>query len=378
MIANLGRAGQSVMPGSRMDQHPRMEAAMDEVAFLEKLLSIPSPSGGEDIFADYLVSQMRKLNFRTHRDEAGNVVGTVGNPQADREIVLLGHMDTVPGFIPIRWDNGTLYGRGAVDAKGPLATFVIAASRVAARLDRTKITVIGAVEEETHGWGAHYLAQTMAAPDFVIIGEPSSWDCITLGYKGMLNMEYRLAQPGGHSAGEAAGPAEHAVTFWNHLRRYAFSHNQTRSGRFNTLDPALRSLQTHSDGLYDYVEMNIVARIPPDFPIDELQSQMETWSNGAELKFLGSDPAYRSGKNTLPVRALLRSIRAAGGRPRFKLKTGTSDMNTVGPVWECPMVAYGPGDSSLDHTPREHIEIAEYHRSIDVLAQALLIIASHD
>ncbi|MCD6285500.1 MAG: M20/M25/M40 family metallo-hydrolase, partial [Anaerolineae bacterium] len=161
MVANLGRAGQSMMPGSRMDQRPRMEAVMDEVAFLEKLLSIPSPSGGEDIFADYLVSQMRKLNFRTHRDEAGNVVGTVGSPEADREIVLLGHMDTVPGFIPIRWDDGTLYGRGAVDAKGPLATFVIAASRVAARLDRTKITVIGAVEEETHGWGAHYLAQTM-------------------------------------------------------------------------------------------------------------------------------------------------------------------------------------------------------------------------
>lgn len=352
--------------------------AVDPDALLEKLLSIPSPSGGEDIFADYLVTQMRKLGFRAHRDEAGNVVGAVGNPDARKEIVLLGHMDTVPGFIPVHWESNRLYGRGAVDAKGPLATFVLASAAVAPKLTHARITVIGAVEEESHGWGAHYLAQTMEAPDCAIIGEPSAWDSITLGYKGMLNMEYRLAQPGGHSAGEAPGPAEHAVTFWNHLRRYAFAYNQGRSGHYNTLDPALRDLQTFSDGLNDYVEMNIVARIPPAFNIDELQSHMEDWSNGAELKFLGSDPAYRSEKNIPPVRALLRAIRAEGGRPRFKLKTGTSDMNTVGPVWECPMVAYGPGDSALDHTPKEHIEIDEFHRSIAVLTQALEILASDD
>jgi len=349
-----------------------MGAEMDDVAFLEKLLSIPSPSGGEDIFADYLTVQMSKLGFSANRDDAGNAVGRIGNPQAEREIVLLGHMDTVPGFIPVRWEGDALYGRGAVDAKGPLATFILAAAAAASRLDQARITVIGAVEEESHGWGAHHLAQTMPAPDWAIIGEPSAWDSITLGYKGMLNMEYKLEQPGGHSAGEAPGPAEHAVTFWNHLRRYAFAHNQGLTGRFRTLDPSLRDLRTYSDGLYDYVEMNIVARLPPDFNVDALQSHMEAWSNGADLTFLGSDPAYRAEKNTAPVRALLRSIRAEGGRPRFKLKTGTSDMNTVGPVWACPMVAYGPGDSALDHTPQEHIEVDEYRRAIKVLTRALI------
>lgn len=358
------------------------EGAMDgadaafAVAFLERLLSIPSPSGGEDIFADFLVNQMRRLGFLAHRDEAGNVVGAVGNPAAGKEIVLLGHMDTVPGFIPVRWDGGKLYGRGAVDAKGPLAAFVLAAARVAPKLTGAKVTVIGAVEEESHGWGATYLAETMPAPAYAIIGEPSAWDSITLGYKGMLNMEYHLVQPGGHSAGETPGPAEHAVTFWNKMRRYAFAYNQGRTSRFTTLDPALRDLHTYTDGLSDYVEMNIVARLPPGFNVDELQEHMEAWSNGAELKLLGCDPAYQGEKNTAPVRALLRAIRFEGGKPRFKLKTGTSDMNTVGPVWECPMVAYGPGDSSLDHTPKEHIEIEEFHRSIRILAQALEILAA--
>jgi len=56
-----------------------------------------------------------------------------------------------------------------------------------------------------------------------------------------------------------------------------------------------------------------------------------------------------------------------GVKPRFKLKTGTSDMNVVGPIWQCPIVAYGPGDSSLDHTPEEHIVLEEYQKAIETV-----------
>jgi len=60
-----------------------------------------------------------------------------------------------------------------------------------------------------------------------------------------------------------------------------------------------------------------------------------------------------------------------GGTPRFVYKTGTADLNVVAPVWRCPAVVYGPGDSALDHTPNENISLDEYGRAVDVLAQAL-------
>ncbi|MFN2201675.1 MAG: acetyl-lysine deacetylase, partial [Caldilineaceae bacterium] len=53
------------------------------------------------------------------------------------------------------------------------------------------------------------------------------------------------------------------------------------------------------------------------------------------------------------------------------VKTGTSDMNIVGPIWNCPIVAYGPGDSSFDHTPDEHIEVEEYLRAVGLLSDVL-------
>ena len=46
-------------------------------------------------------------------------------------------------------------------------------------------------------------------------------------------------------------------------------------------------------------------------------------------------------------------------------------MNVVGPAWNCPIVAYGPGDSSLDHTPNEHLDLAEYRQAIAILTRVL-------
>jgi len=348
---------------------------MDEITFLEELISIPSPSGEEDAVGDYLVDKMTALGFHAYRDEAGNAIGEIGSHEAGRKIVLLGHMDTVPGDIPVRHRGNLLYGRGAVDAKGPLAAFVLAAAQAAPRLNGARVLVIGAVEEEEHGKGAHHLARTMQPPDCVIIGEPSHWEGITLGYKGRLCVDYRRVQPGSHSAGKQPGPAEKAIGFWNQLMTYADKENRGRANHFDTLDPAMRSFRTFSNGLDDGVEMSIVIRLPPGVEAAALEQKIRTWCNGAKLSFPGSDPPFRSEKNIPPVRALLRAIRAEGGRPRFKLKTGTSDMNTVGPAWSCPIVAYGPGDSSLDHTPKEHIDVREFQRSINVLTRALETLA---
>ncbi len=91
----------------------------------------------------------------------------------------------------------------------------------------------------------------------------------------------------------------------------------------------------------------------------------------AQVTFHGDEQAYRAERDSPLGRAFLRSIREQGGRPTFVLKTGTSDMNVVGPTWNCPILAYGPGDSNLDHTPEEHVELAEWERGVAVLAGVL-------
>ena len=89
------------------------------IDLLKGLVATPSLSGQEADAVSYLVDRMSALGLAAHIDQAGNAVGTTGS--GERHIVLLGHIDTVPGEIAVRIEDGVLWGRGSVDAKGPLA-----------------------------------------------------------------------------------------------------------------------------------------------------------------------------------------------------------------------------------------------------------------
>jgi LysW-gamma-L-lysine carboxypeptidase len=91
------------------------------------------------------------------------------------------------------------------------------------------------------------------------------------------------------------------------------------------------------------------------------------------LSFRGYEQTWRSERDPLLVRSFLAAIRtvAPNEKAGFVVKTGTSDMNVVAPVWGCPIVAYGPGDSSLDHTPNEHVLLDDYWHAVLVLEQTL-------
>src|SRR3979411_3203859 len=121
-----------------------VELAPDDVALVGGLVAIPSVSRSEADAVEWLVLRMRERGFRASIDHAGNAVGEIGDGPV--HVVLLGHIDTVPGEIPVRVEDGVLVGRGAVDAKGPLAAFVAAATQP---VPGVKVTVVGAVEEES-------------------------------------------------------------------------------------------------------------------------------------------------------------------------------------------------------------------------------------
>lgn len=381
-----------------------------DVDLFHGLVAIPSVNPGEREAVTYLCEQMARRGFLTHIDGVGNAVGTVGD--GPTHIVLLGHIDTVPGQFPVRIEGDLLYGRGSVDAKGPLATFVAATSRAHEQglLDGLKVTVIGGIGEEAHSPGARYLAETMAAPDACIIGEPGAWESVVLGYKGSMQLRYIRWQPNAHGAGEEKPAPQHAATAWNAIAAYCESLNAPEQREFDRVTPVLRGFASDTDGLLQRATLNVSVRMPPRMEPSELLCGLreravevpgariaqfrETVADGYwddareqawERQWQADDapanallvtmeppmPAYRCEKNTPLVRALLAGVRAAGGTARFKVKTGTADMNVVGPVWGCQMAAYGPGDSSLDHTPNEHISLAEYGKAIDALARAL-------
>jgi [amino group carrier protein]-lysine/ornithine hydrolase len=340
---------------------------IEVLELLTSMLAVPSVSGNEGPLATMLAGRLQTAGFDVHTDEAGNVVAAWGDgPQT---IALVGHLDTVGGHIDVRREGDVLNGRGAVDAKGPLAA-ALAAVRRQPRDGGRRFIVVGAVDEEGASRGARHLATSMPAPDGLIILEPSGWDAVTIGYKGSLRLRVTVTQPQAHGAGREPSAADRIIDVVRALQDFAHG-SSAEAGVFDRIDVRVVRFASEQDGLVDEAGVDVGIRTPPGCDTDALVDLARSAAGAADVAVLGSEPGIRTDRTSRVARACIRGIRAAGGAPRFKLKTGTADLNILVPAWECPAVAYGPGDSSLDHTPDERISITELKRAVDVLDHAL-------
>ncbi len=349
--------------------HPDTGTEPYAIGLLQSMLQIPSPSYGEARLAEHLVGVMRELGFTAYTDEAGNAVGEITRGHGPT-VMLLGHMDTVPDLIPVRAELGALYGRGAVDAKGPLAAMVCAAA--GALNFRGRIVVVGAVEEETPlSRGAMHIRRTHPCPDALIIGEPSGWQTVVLGYKGKLDLRYQVECPPTHPSNPVSKASELACEAWSALLDLLGP--DTGHGSFDLPGATLVSIR----GDLTFAEAELSVRVPPGYDSEGLVAALTERLPQGRLDVLNSVAACRVRRTDPVVRALAAGIQARQARPHMKVKTGTSDMNTLAEQWDIPMATYGPGDGRLDHSDDEHILLADYLRGIDVLTHALLELGEH-
>jgi len=333
----------------------------EAVELLYEMVAIPSPSGGEAKLAGYLCDRLAGLGFDSRIDEVGNVIADIGTGDGPT-LMLLSHLDTVDGPIPAHRDRTTVYGRGSVDAKGPLAAMVCAAAR---RADFPgTLRIAAAVEEERLARGGHHIAATQPAPDLLLVGEPGGTDSVVLGYKGKLDLTYEVRCAATHSTNPVPKAGELAVAFWAQVG--AALGGDLDHGSFHRPAATLRSLTA----TMEHALLDVDCRLPPGFDVEAFRSALDPGTG--ELTIHRWIPAVRAARTNPLARALSAGIRRTGGTPRPTLKTGTSDMNTVAPSWpSLPMAAYGPGNATLDHSPTEHLPIADYLRAIAVLTHTV-------
>ena len=377
--------------------------------FFLEFLKHYSPSGKEEEVSEWLVLKMKEFGFdRAFSDEVNNAIGEIGPVSAPNHIVCLGHIDTVNGELPINFDGEAFWGRGSVDAKGPFANFMLSAlkfkktlegynSKVKAK-NQYKLIIIGAVEEETvTSKGAHHVStngflksESMRA---IIIGEPSDYRKITLGYKGRLVFEVKVDSPRTHTAHANLGAAEILIHIYNNLEKQINEFNEGK-GVFDSLQSHIRSIEGHNDNVQDadrdIALMKLALRVGTGFNLEEFKKNLSEYIDKVkalavkqaidprivkgclDIKFeiKAFDLTVVSPKTTSLVKAFMRSMRAYGIEPRFSYKTGTSDMNVLGAYFpHVPILTYGPGDSKLDHTKEEHLYLSDLIKSSEVLSK---------
>lgn len=356
------------------------------VRLLTNLLGIYSPSGKEEDIANFLALEMKKLGFQVGIDTIGNVIGVVG--EGEPTILLCGHMDTVAGHLPLRVEEGKIYARGAVDAKGPLAAMVMAASAVAKEpAFHGKVLIAAVVEEEATSRGVRHLITQGINASYAIFGEPSGVENITIAYKGQIQLKINCKTETGHTSTPWLydNALEKAYELWMKIKNN-FPVNPDDSP-FNAVSACLTRIvggKAVSVIPFD-VEMYLDIRVPPPFTtsqVFEVISKIIEEYKAAHPKIVikaaieDTVEPFEVNKSSLLVHALSASVRKVLDKPATLLrKTGTGDMNILGHAMNLPIVTYGPGDSHLDHTLDEHIVINEYLDSIQVYKETLLKLA---
>lgn len=352
------------------------------VELLQKALELYTPSRSEAALANMIKDRCtNELGFeQVNIDSVGNVIATKGT--GEPRILLCGHMDTVPGQVPVRIEDGHLYGRGASDAKAPLIAMLLAASE----FPKQAGTVIfaGVVDEEGNATGVKHLVKSKIGVDYAMFGEPSGIDNITIAYKGRLAI--RLTCDVGDSAHASApwlarNSVEEMYDFWNAIKS-EIARVGTAESKANSISCTLTEISGGSSHNVTPQKCKITVdmRIPT---ITTCQNVLDVIDAviAKTAKEKGVKATYRIEDRTDPfeadhssplVRALsLGILDVRKKRPTLLRKTGTGDMNVLGNTFKIPVVTYGPGDPHASHTADERVNIEEYVSSVEVYSRAL-------
>ena len=177
---------------------------------------------GEERIAQYLEGKSNAAGIECKRMEVlpgreNLVVRLKPSGKIKNKVMLTPHMDVVPAnpdaFFP-KIKNGCLFGRGACDTKGSIASFFHAFLRLSKKRNRpknTEITFVGLVDEEFGQAGSRKLAQKGPIANLAIAGEPTNLKVVS-AHKG--NLWIRLSTKGKAAHGSTPQHGSNAI---NHM-----------------------------------------------------------------------------------------------------------------------------------------------------------------
>jgi acetylornithine deacetylase len=340
-----------------------MERELGAFELLNKVARIPSVSEDEHELARYLLDFVKYSSVEGKLDDVGNIVFRKGN--GPHTLLLLGHIDTVPYVWPVHTDSRGLTGRGIVDAKGCFVNFIHMLDDVEVP-EQGSLLVIGAVEEEISSSKGAYFVRDHYRADAVIIGEPSGEDSLTLGYFGLFKLRITIHRAQEHTA------AKDTVSVIDELYNVVSDIRE----RVRDIDPqslySLIDIDHRNDRGFLTVTGMLNFRISPAAG-NNYKSKIDLdFGEDVTVEILRDTPGFANSRSDTLVKAFVRGFAKQGKSIHYIKKRGTSDMNTLATTWDSvPMVAYGPGDSSLDHTNKEYLRNDEVESTRAILKQAV-------
>jgi len=315
------------------------------------LVDIESITGNEEQMGDVLFAHLSELaaQYGGHAERMpveprrNNVLAWWGEPA----VTLSTHMDTVPPFFPSREDDLHIWGRGACDTKGIIASMIFAL-RDLLEAGHTNLALLFVVGEERNSAGALAAAKSPRGSKFLINGEPTE-NKLALGSKGALRIELVASGRMAHSAYPELGESaiEKLVDALHDVRRVPLPVDKM-------LGASTLNIGTISGG-----------RAPNVIP-DHAQAELF-------IRLVDSgDGTLEAMKQAVNGRAAIREVLTIpavllGSMPGFEttVVSFTTDIPALGESWGKPYLI-GPGSIHVAHTTEERIPKAQILEAVQI------------
>lgn len=188
------------------------------------MLEYDSTSGKEREFALMLASELECGELRSFEvgDGSLNLLLCWGEPR----VVFCTHMDTVPPYLPPRFAEDRVLGRGSCDAKGQIYSMYKACRRLEA-MGKDGFGLLLLSGEETGSYGAKAFAKTSFRAPYLVVGEPTD-NCMVSASKGTKSFDLRFIGEAFHSGYPARGRSavDMFVNFMNSLASADFPEDE--------------------------------------------------------------------------------------------------------------------------------------------------------
>ncbi len=319
---------------------------MNAFELARALVDIESITPNEENVGNFLfeyVSRMsgarvERMQVEPHRF---NVFAHWGNPV----VVFSTHIDTVPPFFESREDDQFIWGRGACDTKGIIASMIFAVEALL-RDGVRDIGLLFVVGEERNSAGAFFAAKNPRGAKFLINGEPTE-NKLALGSKGALRYEMTAHGKMAHSAYPELGESaiEKLLDALQSIRTMPLPRN-------DLFGPSTVNIGTIQGGrapnvIADFAEAEVFFRLVDDGATT--RAAMSAFKN-IELREILCIPAMRFGR--------LEGFETS-------IVSYTTDIPAFDGAWGEPYLL-GPGSIHLAHTAEERIPKSEILEAIQI------------
>lgn len=348
------------------------------VAELVRQVQIPSFSGEEALFTEYLCRRSEELDFHVVRDSVSPgrdnlIVGWTDKPT----LALMAHTDTIRP----RWEHsgkaeirGTeVWGLGAVDDKGSIVALLLGlvlAREAGVPLQRLPMIVAFTVDEEGDGTGSLALARTFG-PRYALVLEGTGLD-LAVAEAGHLDVRVVVRGTSVHTGefehGDSAlEKAARLVTELNGLP--LAEHFDPLIGRsaFNAI--SFHSGTSELNALPDRAELYLVGRLGRGLSVRQALDQLRTLGDRYDAEVIPVDtpvPGLRECSEPIetpessPLLGILQQeiSEIIGHPPRL---FGTHSWTDAHNLFEAgaQTAVFGPGDPKTAHGKNEHIDVRQ-------------------